>query len=308
LYQEEPIHPPFTCESLADRYIQRDARLDPPVLPPPGWFTAVEIGIVLPHVRNGLIDTVQVDGRPPDVVHLESALLDWTGAPRFEVGYRLPTGFGEVALAYRFIVSEGSGMIAGPDASAMLHSRLDLNTADLDYASREFSLWPHCDMKWRFGIRVADIFFDSRAVEPFDAAAAGSGIQETRLSNNFIGIGPHTGLELAQKFPSCGLALVAQIDGGTLLGQLRQGFFEGATATDANGLPMTGLTRRSNPQDVPMVTGFVGLRWLPAGGPRVHVDAGYQYEYWWNVGRLSTSGSRAELSDQGAVLRAEFNF
>jgi hypothetical protein len=33
------------------------------------------------------------------------------------------------------------------------------------------------------------------------------------------------------------------------------------------------------------------------------------YEYWWNVGRESnTLDSRGELSDQGILLRAEFNF
>ena len=40
----------------------------------------------------------------------------------------------------------------------------------------------------------------------------------------------------------------------------------------------------------------------------MHFFLGYQFEYWWNVGRLSTSFARGELEDQGVVLRAEFNF
>ena len=36
------------------------------------------------------------------------------------------------------------------------------------------------------------------------------------------------------------------------------------------------------------------------------VSAGYEYEQWWYVGHVG--GSRAQLFDQGAFLRAEFGF
>jgi hypothetical protein len=58
-----------------------------------------------------------------------------------------------------------------------------------------------------------------------------------------------------------------------------------------------------------MLTAELGLRWQPAFWPHTLVFLGYQYEYWWNVGRLSlTDTSRGELSDQSILLRAEFNF
>ena len=57
-----------------------------------------------------------------------------------------------------------------------------------------------------------------------------------------------------------------------------------------------------------MVNLFAGLRWCPPDYRYLHVFVGYQYEYWWNVGRLSTTSSRGELSDQGVQMQAEFNF
>ena len=87
---------------------------------------------------------------------LPAAGLDWTVAPRLEVGYRLPSAFGDVRrLSYRFLATDGNGSTSGLDGTASLHSRLDFNQIDLDYLSREFSLAPHWDMKWHFGLRLA---------------------------------------------------------------------------------------------------------------------------------------------------------
>src|SRR5262249_15181916 len=155
--------------------------------------------IVAPHVKNRLRDTLTVDGLMPNEVHLPSAELDWTGSPRFEVGYRLPSGWGDIALSYRFLISEGSETALGPDGPFALKSRLDVHIASLDYISREMSLWPHCGMRWRFGLRYASVYFDSQANGPFAAAAAGSGVFATHITNHFQGIGPHVGVQLERK-------------------------------------------------------------------------------------------------------------
>jgi len=310
LFQQPGSTPPYTCEPLAGPYFQQDPRLDAPCLPTPGWFADVELDIVGSHVRNRLTDLVTVGSRPPDTVHLGSADLDWTAAPRFEVGYRLPAGFGAFALAYRFLATDGSATIEGPDAPASLKSRLDLNVVDLDYVSWEFftEQWPYAHMKWFFGIRYADVFFDSLAEEPFAAAAAGSGIFETRVSNNFSGAGPHAGVELTRTLGGSGLALVARCDGALVFGQTHQHFFENSTTLDATGLPLSGLTRESNPQTLPMLNVLLGLSWQPPAFPNASFSLGYVYEHWWNAGRRSTTTSRGELSDQGIALRAGFNF
>ena len=51
------------------------------------------------------------------------AQLDWTVSPRFELGYRLPSGFGELDVAFRFLMTQGSGSTpagsaASPDTTA----------------------------------------------------------------------------------------------------------------------------------------------------------------------------------------------
>src|SRR5262249_17360696 len=160
--------------------------------------------------------------------------------PRFEFGYRLPSGFGGISLAYRFLVTDGVTQSFGPDAPTTLSSRLDLNLVDLDYTSWEISLWPQCEMNWRFGIRYADVFFDAQAVEPFGLAAAGSRIFERGMSNSFVGVGPHVGLELARHLEGTGLSFVGGVDFATLLGRIRQGNFETSTIVAPNGQLLSG--------------------------------------------------------------------
>ncbi len=73
-------------------------------------------------------------GHTGDVVIVPMAKLDWTVSPRFELGYRLPSGFGEVDVAYRFLLADGTGSTpagstASPDAAAALSSHLNSNSA-----------------------------------------------------------------------------------------------------------------------------------------------------------------------------------
>ena len=308
LWQPAPPAPPYGCAPLPGPYFEPDPRLDPPPLPQPGWFAAVELAIVGPHVKNRLTEMVQVGGAAPDTVHLPAAELNWTVSPRFDLGYRLPSGFGGFGVAYQTLATDGKTIIPGPDAPALLKSRLDVNVADLDYQSWEMSLWPHWGMKWWFGLRLANIFFDSQASEDFAAADAGSGIFATHVTNRFLGIGPHYGLELARHWDGTGLALTARADGATLLGRVHQDFLEFSTSPGPTGSLLFGETRRSNPQDVPMLNVFAGLTWEPRRYPDLCLSVGYQIEYWWNAGRLSTGASRGEWGDQGIVVRAGLNF
>jgi hypothetical protein len=309
LFQESPPTPPYTCAPLPGPYFENDPRLDPPWLPQhPGWFAAVDLDIVGPHVKNRLTDMVQVGTRAPDTVSLGSANLDWTAAVRSEVGYRLPSGFGAVSVAYKYLATEGSGTVAGPDGIESLKSRLDVTVADLNYSSREWSLWPHWGMKWTFGLRLASIYFDSNASEPFAVAAAGCGIFDTHVSNHYLGGGPHLGLELTRSWQDPGLSFIVRTDAATLLGRVHQHFAEESTLTGPGGQLLCGQSTRSNPQSVPEVNAFLGIGWQPPSYPYFNIAVGYEYEYWWNVGRLSTGSSRGEWSEQGISMRAGFNF
>jgi hypothetical protein len=303
---------------LPGPYFEHDPVLDPPQSPQPGWFTDVQLAILKPHLRNDLTGAVVVGtngsnnaltGAPPgaDTVALDAARLNWTVSPRFEVGYRLPSGFGEVALAYRFLSSEGTSRTMGTDTTALLKSRLNMNQLDLDYVSREWSLWPHWEMKWRVGLRLASVYFDSRADEPFDAAAAGSMVFEQRDSDSWRGAGPHAGVELSRKLDGAGQwSAFVRADFATMLGRQRQGFFEVSTNTGPDGQPLTGATRVSGSQDVPIVHIEAGLTWQPYR--ELFVFLGYQFEQWWDVGRLNLEGSHGYFYDQGLVVQAQFNF
>jgi hypothetical protein len=292
---------------LPGPYFEADARLDPPCLPAIGWFASTEVEIVGAHVKNRLFNTVSIAGGPLNLVHLPSGELNWTVAPRLDLGYRFPSGFGEILVSYRGLATDGTQSIITSDGPATLHSRLDLNVADLDYACWEFSLWPNWDIKWRIGGRFADVFFDSREVQPFAQAAAGNGIVESRVTNNYWGIGPHWGVELARHIDEYGLAFVCRADGAVLLGHIRQGFFETSTIPGPGGL-LHGETTVSGNQAVPMLNAQAGLGWRPPAWPQWLFFAGYEYEYWWNMGRESSTSSRGEMSNQGVAVRAEFSF
>jgi hypothetical protein len=294
-------------------YFQPDRLLDPPELPQPGWFFNLDVGVIKGHVKNQLSTTVQNPATGnADLVGLPSASLDWAISPRLEVGYRLPSGFGGVALSYRFLATQGSGLVDGTDGPTRLSSLLDINQADLDYVSEEFSLWPKWDMRWRLGLRYAYVYFDSRADEAFDLAAAGSGVFRTRTTNSYVGLGPHTGLELARQLGPSGLSFVAKGEFSLLVGRIRQQFLETTTTLGADGRPLVGALSVSDSQGVPVLGVQAGLSWQPPRYPSVQLFLGYQYEYWWCVGLLSNinnlAGTFGEVADQGFVLRAEFNY
>ena len=161
-----PPMPTFAPAPQPGPYFEVDPLLDRPPLPPPGWFADVDLGAVIPHVKNHLSGQVQLPGAAnADTVALPSAGLDWTVFPRVEAGYRLPSGFGAVSLSFRFLDTEGTSTVGGVDGAAVLHSRLSLHEAGLDYSNNETSLWPNWDMKWTVGVRLLYAFFDSRADE-----------------------------------------------------------------------------------------------------------------------------------------------
>src|SRR5262249_22354765 len=158
---------PPACAPFEDRngpLLKGDPLLDAPDFPQPGWFAAVDLDLVGPHVKNRLTSTV-VAGLTLQTVQLPGAELDWTVAPRIEVGYRLPEGFGEILLGYRFLNSDGTDTIAGFDAAGAgaLKTRLSLSIWSLDYASNEFSLQPCLNMRWKVGVQLGSAFFDNQA-------------------------------------------------------------------------------------------------------------------------------------------------
>ncbi len=294
-----PPAPTFAPAPLPGPYFEVDPLLDRPPLPPPGWFAEVDVGLVIPHVKNHLVGAVQLPGAAnPDTVQLGSAPLDWTGFPRIEAGYRLPSGFGAFSLSYRFLDTDGSGVT--------LHSRLSLNEVGLDYGNSETSLWPNWDMKWTLGLRLLYAFFDSRAEGALAAAAMSGTVVEQRESNWYAGFGPHVGLELDRQIAGTGLAVVVRGTGTLYLGRLRQVFFE--TATVPGGAPLSTDSATPVSQAVPAAGVFAGFRWQPPQWHEAELYLGYQYEHWWDIGKVNNTSSTAELNVQGIFVRAEWHF
>jgi hypothetical protein len=268
----------------------------------------LELGILGPHVKNRLDGLVQLPGaKAADDIHVPGAELNWTVSPRVQLGYRLMSGFGEFVLSYRSLASDGSNS-AAPDGIAALSSRLNMNEADLDYASREFSLLncPYAYLKWWFGLRLTTVYFDALAEEPV-SSAPGTHVFAARSTDHYWGIGPNGGVELERKVEPWGLSFVARTDGAIHLGRIRQGFFE--EATGPGGELLAGQSHFASSQAVPMVTTQLGMGWQPPGWQGARFFVGYQVEYYWGVGRFSKSTtSRGELSDQGVIFQAELNF
>jgi len=313
LYAPLPAQPYADTDPMPAKYFTVDPLLDPPGLLP-GWFTSAQASWSKPAVNNAIFDLVQVGQRPaPDQVNLPISHLSWTAIPRIEVGYRLPSGFGEFALAYRGMSSSGNSLLQS-DEIATLFSHLDFNTIDLDYVSREWSLGPNFRMDWRVGARLAYMYLDSQSNQPFDAiTAAGSGILSQQVTTDHWGFGPHCALELSYKLPCAGLQLVSYCDLAGLIGRIKQGFYE--TAVDPiTGLPTSGNANRSSSSELAEVTVRGGLAWQPPDWCKFRVFVGYEYDYWWEVGRMGAIGDvllsnpNATMWNQGVVLRAEFNW
>jgi hypothetical protein len=279
--------------------LRGDPLIDRAEYPLPGWFAGVEVDVLAPHIKNRLMAPVTLAGFEPNTVHLPTAELDWVGSPKFDIGYRFAEGLGELLFSFRFLDSEGSDTIPGFDfdgSTGYLKSRLSVDVWDIDYSSREFSLAPCWDMKWKAGVRIADIFFDS---------TVDGNILEQRTRNLFTGAGPHVGLDLWRSFNVPGLEFYCSAEGASVIGQVRQRFEESVLYSD--GTVVGAESRLHHTQGVPVLDAQIGLSWSPHW--RRHwsrFSTGYEFEQWWYLGQAGAS--RADLTMQGIFCRAEFNF
>src|SRR5262249_41448901 len=163
---------------------------------------------------------------------------------------------------------------------------------DLDYSSREFSLWPLCEMKWTFGLRTLFLFFDSQADQPLDPATGGIGIVQRGESSSLSAVGPHAGLELSRHIPDTGLAVTLRSEGATNRGRIQERYFTLATPGSGGG-PLAGETRLAHFWNTPSLNVEAGLSWHSPFCSGAVLFLGYRYEYWWRVGGNLESGARA---------------
>jgi hypothetical protein len=309
-YPPPPYPPPPSPPPLipSDQAIERERIFFLSCKERPGWFFNVETSIVGPHVMNRLYQNINLSDGETDSLHLPSADLGGTVAPRFEFGYRFGENAGAVLVSYRFLTAEGTIQYFDPTdgfPTGSLDSLLDLQTIDFDYASRDWHLGSHWDIRGRLGVRIGYAYFDSRDQEVFTPNDPTLPLlfDSIKTSNRFIGAGPHAMLEVEHHFRSPSLSIFAQVEGSLLIGQIQQEFDE--TLVQGPDSAFGSISPRAT-QAVPVLQTEVGFRWRPAWHDNWAFAIGYTYEQWWAVG--SAAGSKAEIWSQGAFLRGEFMF
>jgi hypothetical protein len=269
-----------------------------------GWFAGIELTAARPRIHSEISSGTLgpgdfVSGTFANTFQLPVANLEWFAMPKVYVGYRRPNGLGEYLLSYRFIQSDGQGMIANFDAAGagQLSTMLRAHVIDLEYGWTD-DAWelpwylPHM-VRRSFGLRAASAVFDS--------SASGAQILNEREGNVFIGAGPRVNFEATWATAVPSLAFVGGADVSGVVGFNYQRFGEtaivGGSVLNASG--RTDGTTTATP--ILRVQG--ALSWVPDWRDRtLRFSAGYQWERWWI---LTDTNSQVEITLQGPFVRGE---
>ncbi len=305
-----------------ERYFQVDPLLDPPQWrQKPGWFTDFRFDIIRPRLVFGQTKSslTTKTGQFVDVAP-GAAQLNWTVAPRIEIGYRLPSGFGAFAFSDRFFSTGGSGPFSGPVGLTNRTSKLTTNYADWDYISHEFTPWvtPNSvwTLEWRAGVRLANSWADVLVDKPF-ASAAANGVFIQGVNNYTIGAGPHFGAQVERLDPKTGIFFLGRLDIADTFSRIRQMFAASTTTLMPNGLPVRGAFGTNFWNQIAILNYQVGVGWKPPQYPNVNFFAGYVYEYWFQASSDMTQvnpavtpqgASRGAYENQGITLQMGVNY
>src|SRR5262249_53264338 len=204
---------------------------------------------------------------------------------------RLPDSCGQFSLAYRFFSAEGNGAGSINGVVAPIRTRADFQVLDFDYGTAPMEVAPRWDLSWRIGVRLADIFFDSRVVADGDLMQA---------SNTYLAGGAHGRAELERRIvPVPGLALFGRLDGAVLVGQIRQLFREVVPAPDGTVIALASEARKT--QTVPILTLQLGLSYAPPVCSNLKITTGYQFEQVWYLGQLGLDSQGNQTASRGEL-------
>jgi hypothetical protein len=307
-----------------ERYFEVDPILDAPILgQKPGWFSDVQIQVIHPHLNFGqmrLLNTLKVPSHQRVIVAPGAAKLNWTAAPRIEIGYWLPSGFGGLSFSDRFFSSFGSGPFVGRAGSTFRTTNLGANYSDWDYLSREFTPWESergfWNLDWRAGVRLAESWTRVLVDKPFSQAAATNGVFIQGDSNYTVGAGPHFGVGVNRRDLPTGLTFRAGLDIADTFTKVRQLFAARTTTLGPTGVPERGHFNQNFWNQVPILNFQVGVGWQPPSHPNARFYVGYVYEFWWQfasnmnfLNPFTTQGAtRGSMQNQGIVLQAQWNW
>jgi hypothetical protein len=134
----------------------------------------------------------------------------------------------------------------------------------------------------------------------------GPDVIEQRTSNSFLGAGPDVGVELEKHLDFCGLGLFAKLDGAYYWSHVGQNF--GETLVPAGAAPVGVANHFTSSQGSAEICARAGLSWRPPRMPHLGLLLGYEFEYWYQMGRNDSTGSVGNFYENGIIFRAEFNF
>jgi Legionella pneumophila major outer membrane protein precursor len=265
----------------------------------PDCFLSADIAVLFPHLSSLLTAPVRLgDNGPIRTVALGNAGLDTAVSPTIQFGaLRFGPGYGELAFSYRFLASEGSEFRPAFDESggANVRSRLNLQTFNLDYTRNDCSLGWETALSWEAGARLQVAFFDTQAQ---------SAISSVQARNSFIGAGPHAAFKLIHTMPG-GWALFGHFDTAMLVGYNTTQDFALGMQDPRNGT-LSGSASQQASQIAPSLAVQAGVSWSPAALPHSCLRGGYQFEQWYNIGRVA--GSRGDLNAHGLFASWEWSF
>ncbi|HEY7312575.1 MAG TPA: hypothetical protein VH643_24640 [Gemmataceae bacterium] len=266
---------------------------------PATFFALHEVDILKPHLKSALTNNVPFpDGRQAQV-QPPTTQLGWTGAPLFEFGWTLPNSLGYFAANYRLITDQANQNAPGLDGTEYaLRTRLTVNQFNFDYGIVPYAFMPRWDVSGRFGIGLADVFFDNRAQNAFLTQYA---------SNNFLGAGPHIRADVRRHVGLLpGLDLFGRADLTVLVGQIHQNYVEADVNRDGSTTQASDFLRKT--QTVPVFTLQSGISYRPPSFDRWRFTVGYQFEEWFFVGQIDGNVQRGQFYTNGVFLRGEANF
>lgn len=295
---------PIFPESADPIYHPRDPGLNGwgpygPPSPPPAFYFDVAVDILKPHLKAALSNSAFFPDGSQTTVQPPTTAVNWTAAPRFELGWRAPNSLGQFAIWYRGFATDGREDATALDGTPYaLRTRLTVNEAAFDYGTLPYSFAPRWSIQSRIGIAGADVFFDNQAV---------SAAKTLYASNNYYGGGPHLRLNLLRHLGWLpGLDFYGVADLIVLEGQIHQRFREDDVNPD--GSIREGFFVQRKTQTVPVFTVQAGLSYVPPSLSNWRFTVGYEYEEWWFVGQVDELASRGQFTTNGVFLKAWVSF
>ena len=187
--------------------------------PRPGFFGAVDLSLLFPHVQHNVVSTVPINYNvvfidfppfaPAAIDRYRESSICAAGryvAPKFTLGWRFRGERGGIQSSPIEIlrVKAPTGFpISTPPATA-LYAAGSISTKSASTTRpaniRLAHLW---SMRWEVGGRLATIYHDSQGVWS---------MLGQKTSNFFIGAGPQAALDLTREIPDTGFALFSRLD------------------------------------------------------------------------------------------------